>query len=125
MLSIEDDRRDSRNFGPFDAHDPPTLRGLRSAFVTYNPRTDDEKSSVPTTTDEETITEIRRDLTRVHLPILDAAGFIDWDRETSVVTTGPRFDEFTALLDTIEDEEPDSPPPNGSTNQVVSGTAPG
>lgn len=33
-----------------------------------------------------------------HLLKIDAAGFVDWDRETDTVTRGPRFDELSALL---------------------------
>lgn len=33
-----------------------------------------------------------------HLLKIDAAGFVDWDRETDTITRGPRFDELLPLL---------------------------
>jgi hypothetical protein len=40
-----------------------------------------------------------------HLPKLDDAGFIDWDREQGTVTKGPRFGEARPLLDVAEESD--------------------
>ncbi len=43
--------------------------------------------------------ELERSLVRnthVHLPKLDDAGFVDWNREDSTVTRGLRFEEILA-----------------------------
>jgi len=37
----------------------------------------------------------------VHLPKLDDYGFVEWDRDDRVVTTGPRFDEVRPLLEFV------------------------
>jgi hypothetical protein len=37
----------------------------------------------------------------VHLPKLDAAEYVDWDRETDDVRPGPRFDEIRPLLEVL------------------------
>ena len=42
---------------------------------------------------------IERELRRVHLPMLEAAGYIEWDRETDEVTPGPNFGEIESLLE--------------------------
>ena len=34
----------------------------------------------------------------IHLPKLEASDLIEWDRETNVVTRGPRFDEVRPIL---------------------------
>lgn len=51
-----------------------------------------------------------------HLPKLDDLGFVSWDRETGVVTTGPEFEAIRPLLEllaengnelvTIDENEP-------------------
>jgi hypothetical protein len=46
----------------------------------------------------------------VHLPKLDAAGYIVWDDRTREVSRGPRFDEvepFLELVQTHSDRLPD------------------
>lgn len=39
----------------------------------------------------------------VHLPKLEAAGLIEWDRATNEVQKGPRFEEVCPLLQPIRD----------------------
>lgn len=54
--------------------------------------------------------QIETDLTRNHLPKLEEAGYIEWDRDTGEISKGPRFDEIKPLLELIEnhaDELPD------------------
>lgn len=44
-------------------------------------------------------------LYHVHLPRLAADGFIEWNRDTRVVTRGARFDELRPLLELLDDRE--------------------
>lgn len=42
-----------------------------------------------------------------HLPRLEDAEFITWDRDTNEITKGPNFDDLQPLLELIEnDDEP-------------------
>ncbi len=38
--------------------------------------------------------EVEAELREVHLPMLDSAGYIDWDPETGRIEKGPRFEEI-------------------------------
>lgn len=40
----------------------------------------------------------------VHLPKLVEYGFAEWDRDTEIVTRGPRFDEIRPFLDLLDDQ---------------------
>lgn len=40
-----------------------------------------------------------------HLPRLENAGYIDWNRETDVITKGPNFDAVEAYIDSLTDRE--------------------
>ncbi|WP_262342753.1 DUF7344 domain-containing protein [Haloplanus rubicundus] len=42
------------------------------------------------------------ELYHVHLPKLEAAGYIDWNRETGAVMKGPQYDEVETFLTLIE-----------------------
>ncbi|MFC7096278.1 DUF7344 domain-containing protein [Halobaculum marinum] len=90
-------------------------RRLLVALMQSNPRDESElhsESVVDELTDEDD-QFLRHRLHHVHLPKLNAAGFISWDRERDVITRGPRFDEIRPLLRLMErhaDELPDDWP---------------
>lgn len=44
----------------------------------------------------------------VHLPKLEAAGLIEWNRETNEVRKGARFDEVRPLIDQMSDHAEES-----------------
>jgi hypothetical protein len=49
------------------------------------------------------------ELQHVHLPKLEAAGYIEWNRDTGEIAKGPQFDEiepFLTLVETHADELP-------------------
>jgi hypothetical protein len=41
----------------------------------------------------------------VHLPKLEANGFIDWDREDGAITKGPQFSEIRPLLELLVENQ--------------------
>lgn len=84
----------------FDALSHQNRRRILSKLATDSPR--DEREF------EGKNEELERSLVRnthVHLPKLDDAGFVDWNREDSTVTRGLRFEEILAVLETVEDHE--------------------
>ena len=44
-----------------------------------------------------------------HLPKLDEAGFIDWERDDGVVRRGPRFGEVAPLIELMVDHRDELP----------------
>ncbi len=44
-------------------------------------------------------------IVHLHLPKLDEADLIEWDRESRTVERGPRFDELKPLLSAVEEME--------------------
>lgn len=54
--------------------------------------------------------EIKRELKDEHLPLLEEAGFIEWDPETGDVRKGPDFDEIRPLLELIRNHPEELPP---------------
>jgi len=48
-------------------------------------------------------------LTHAHLPKLEAAGYIEWDRDAHEVVKGPSFDEIRPLLELLDASEADLP----------------
>lgn len=79
-------------------------RKLLVALLGHDPQ-DDE--SVVIDTDEELDRLIQ--MTHVHLPKLEAYGFIDWNRETNEVSRGPQFEEIRPLLELLQSHEDDLP----------------
>ena len=50
--------------------------------------------------------EVAEALRETHLPALEAAGYIEWDRESGTITPGPNFEEAAAHIE-------DLPAPDG------------
>jgi hypothetical protein len=53
--------------------------------------------------------EVASDLRETHLPMLEEAGIIEWDRETGRVSKGPNFDDAERLLELMA-KDADGPP---------------
>ncbi|OYR78570.1 MULTISPECIES: DUF7344 domain-containing protein [Halorubrum] len=45
--------------------------------------------------------EIAAELRETHLPALEAAGYIEWDREAGTIEPGPNFEEAAAHVDNL------------------------
>ena len=48
-------------------------------------------------------------LFHVHLPELEAAGFVEWDPKTDAIEPGPRFEEVAPMLELLNDHADDLP----------------
>jgi len=73
-----------------------------------------KEGSITTETDvmvrgENSSTEAEMALVHNHLPRLDDAGYIEWDRDSGEISKGPRFEEIEPLLELIETHAEDLP----------------
>ena len=50
--------------------------------------------------------EIAAELRETHLPALEEAGYIEWDREAGTIQPGPNFEEAEAHVDDLPMPEP-------------------
>ncbi|WP_123619227.1 hypothetical protein [Halorubrum sp. CSM-61] len=54
------------------------------------------------------VDEIADELREIHLPALEAAGYIEWDREEGTIEPGPNFEEAAEHIDDLPN--PDGEP---------------
>lgn len=82
-------------------------RRLLKALLEHNP----QEAIVATVSDDaEPDTEaVRIEMYHIHLPKLDDAGFIEWDRERDQVRKGPTFDTIEQLLERLAEDGDDGP----------------
>ncbi|SNZ04955.1 hypothetical protein SAMN06269185_0734 [Natronoarchaeum philippinense] len=45
--------------------------------------------------------QLRMEMYHLHLPLLVDYGFIEWDKDTNEITTGPQFEEVRPLLEVV------------------------
>jgi hypothetical protein len=93
----------------FNALSHPYRRRILTAIATTNPRGEDDFTPAEFAGDDEKLEVFLTALHHNHLPHLDEAGFIDWDRETQAIRRGPRYDEIAPLVELMiahEDELP-------------------
>lgn len=86
-----------------------TRRRILVELLTDNPRRQQEFETVafgPGDADEEIVTAR---LHHTHLPKLDEAGFIEWERETGTITRGEKFEVVRSLLELMDDNEAELP----------------
>lgn len=72
-------------------------RGLLRELAEENPR---QMSFASETDSDQTDGAV---LYHSHLPKLEAAGYISWNRESNTVMKGPKFDELRPLLTILEE----------------------
>jgi len=83
-------------------------RTLLCALLEHNPQ-DDEPVEI--NANESASEELAHlvEMRHVHLPKLEAYGFITWNSDTNEVSKGPNFDEIRPLLELLSDHEDDLP----------------
>ncbi|MFB6107593.1 MAG: winged helix-turn-helix domain-containing protein [Haloplanus sp.] len=92
----------------------PTRRRILLAVAETAPRSADalvDRDDAPAGAEDEQKRHIR--LHHVHLPQLDEAGLVDWDRDRNQVRRGPHFEAVRPIL-TLLDDDPDTLTPDGS-----------
>jgi hypothetical protein len=93
-----------------DALSHPYRRQLLVALLEANPQDDDDTDPMNLLDGEDESEVLETSLYHAHLPKLEDLGFIDWDKETGQISTGPEWEHIEPLLQLIEnhsDELPD------------------
>lgn len=97
-------------------------RGLLVALLEHDVQ-DVGDPSLPAhvTLDGERPAPSRIRITNVHLPRLERAEFVEWNRDANVVRRGPRFEEVRPLLEWLYDydESPGRPPDGRARTEVL------
>lgn len=86
-------------------------RRLLVALLEHNPQ-DDDDPQIPDDVGiaDEELDTLMIQMNHVHLPKLEEAGLIEWDRDTDSIRKGPDFDQIRPLLELMRnhaDELPD------------------
>lgn len=79
-------------------------RRLLFALLEHNPQEDDD-IQIPSDIhiENEDLKGLKIEMVHVHLPKLEEASFIMWDREVHEVRVGPQFEEIRPLLQLMRD----------------------
>ncbi|WP_435075433.1 DUF7344 domain-containing protein [Halorubrum sp. HHNYT27] len=80
-------------------------RGLEAADArrTVAALADDAAETVGDLRVRSTPDEVADELRETHLPALEEAGYIEWDRETGTIAPGPNFEEAAAHVADLPD----------------------
>ena len=85
-------------------------RRLLVALLDHNPQRDEVNVPDAAHVGEKELEVLQVAMYHHHLPMLEANGYVRWDREAHEVVKGPNFDEIRPLLELIHnhrDELPD------------------
>ena len=84
-------------------------RRLLVALLDHNPQQDGVTAPEAVHEGEKSLEVLQTELYHSHLPRLEEAGFIRWNRDTHEVVKGPRFDEIQPLLELMRDHADELP----------------
>lgn len=76
-------------------------RLLLAALDDHNPQTE-VRTPEGVELEREELTALQIEMRHNHLPRLEEAEYIEWDRNLHVVTRGPKFEEIQPVLDMFE-----------------------
>ena len=94
----------------FDALGNRYRRRLLVSLLEHNPQRDEVNVPEDVHAGEKELTILQAEMFHNHLPQLEAAGFVRWDRDAHEVVKGPRFEEIRPVLELLHrhaDELPD------------------
>ena len=85
-------------------------RRVLVALLEHNPQDDDDLQIPPDIElADEDLETLRIHMTHMHLPKLEEAGFIEWDRDTNSIRQGSLFDEIRPLLELMQNHANELP----------------
>lgn len=84
-------------------------RELLLALLIENPQDDDDRDPLDIIDPPDEPDVLEAELYHNHLPKLEALGFIEWDRETGQIATGPDWDDIEPVLELIHDHQDELP----------------
>ena len=85
-------------------------RELLLALMTENPQDDDDRDPLNVIESPVEPEMLEVELVHKHLPKLEAMGFIEWDRDTGKIATGPNRAEIEPVLQLLNDYQDELPP---------------
>lgn len=93
----------------FTSLSDPTRRHILTTLVDYAPHDSDEFAPLELEPADEPLGQFRAELYHNHLPRLDRAGFVEWDRRSDTVARGPNFEEIEPLVGLMDDHRDELP----------------
>lgn len=81
----------------------PCRRRILAHLVDAGPRDGGEFAPEAVATEGDDLEQLTTGLHHVHLPKLDAAGYVAWDATTRTLRRGPRFHDVEPLLRLMHD----------------------
>ena len=92
----------------FDVLSNSSRRRILTALVDADPRAEPEFGIAEFARDDRRDDDLAR-LHHTHLPKLDDAGVIEWNRHSQTIERGPRFDDIAPLVELLLDRQEELP----------------
>ncbi|WP_335998898.1 DUF7344 domain-containing protein [Halorientalis halophila] len=91
--------------GLFSVLSDETRRHVLTTIAECSPREASEFTPDELRSDENAAQRFESELYHRHLPRLDAAGVVSWDREADAIRRGPNFEEIRPLIELVSERE--------------------
>lgn len=87
----------------------PTRRSILMRLAGQDPRDGDESAIDDLDAEDDRVELLEAEVTYHHLPQLDRAGILEWDRDSGTITPGPNFERVRPLIDLIRTHQDELP----------------
>jgi len=93
----------------FRALESPYRRQLLVALNKENPQDDEDRDPLDIVAPEDQPDVLETELVHNHLPMLEEAGYIEWDREAHTIRKGPNWDEIGPVIELMNNHREELP----------------
>lgn len=93
----------------FEILSHPYRRRILMLLSEVNPRDEDEITPEKIATEDDELEPLTTELYHLHLPKLEEASYVAWDRDTHTIRRGSRFDEIAPLIKLMHDHQDELP----------------
>jgi hypothetical protein len=104
-MYLDNQRRDV-----FGALSDPYRRQLLIGLLEHNPQDDQDNNPLNIFSESDTVADaLEIQLIHIHLPKLEAEGFIEWDQEAGEISKGPNWHTIGPILQILHDHRDELP----------------
>lgn len=109
MSTVSKSEKDTKLGQALEALSDRYRRELLLALLIENPQSDDDRDPLDIIDPPDEPDVLEAELFHNHLPKLESMGYIEWDRDTGQIATGPDWADIAPVIELIAEHQDELP----------------